>query len=132
MLKTICDKADEYRNALGIGQIDGFLRQAIRNDIYDAIFLNTVEDPWSTILMHKQERYAETHFLRSRLSEFMINEAAVATGLSFKEFLELPTFLVEHALSTLRQTSAGGRTEAKKVEKELAKQHQEFNNIKGR
>lgn len=132
VLKTICDKADEYRTALGIGQIDGFLRQAIRNDIYDSIFLKTTEDNWSTIMMHDQERYAETHFLRTRLSEFMINDVATATGMSFPELLQLPTFLVEHILSTLRQTNAGGRVEAKRVEKELAKQHQDFQNIKQR
>lgn len=82
--------------------------------------------------MHKKERYAETHFLRTRASEYMINGVYEATGLNLKEFLEQPTYMVEFIISTLRQLSSSTRSEAKIVEKELKKQGAGFDNIKKR
>lgn len=122
ILKAICNKADEYRTALGLNTISGFLKQGIKQDIFDTIFLNTPDDPWSTILMNKQERYAETHLIRSRTAEFMINNVYEYTGLGLDEFLKLPTYLVEHILSTLRQMNSSTRTESKKLEREIERE----------
>lgn len=122
ILKAICNKADEYRASLGLTTISGFLRQGIKQDIFDSTFLKTPEDPWSTILMNKQERYAETHLLRSRTAEFMINNVYEYTGLGLSEFLKLPTYLVEHILSTLRQMNTSTRTESKKLEREIERE----------
>lgn len=122
ILKAICNKADEYRTSLGLTTISGFLRQGIKQDIFDSTFLKTPEDPWSTILMNKQERYAETHLLRSRTAEFMINNVYEYTGLGLSEFLKLPTYLVEHILSTLRQMNTSTRTESKKLEREIERE----------
>lgn len=132
ILKAVCAKADEYRQALGLTTVSGFLRQAIRQDIYDTVFLNTSEDPWSTVLMNKQERYTETHLFRSRMAEYMINGVYEYTGLSFSEFIKLPTYLVEHTFSTLRQMKNETRVDGKKMEKELEKQSLEFSNLKKR
>ncbi len=112
--------------------VGGFLRQGIRNDIYDSTFLNIEEDDWSTVLMHKQERFAATHLFRSRTSEFMTNEVFEATGLSLTEFLKLPTYLVEHILSSLRQLKAGTRSKGKQMERELDAQETKFQNVKKR
>ena len=131
ILKAICNKADEYRQALGLTTISGFLRQGIKQDIFDSIFLNTPEDPWSTILMNKQERYAETHLLRSRTAEFMINNVYESTGMGLHEFLKLPTYMVEHILSTLRQMNSGSRAESKKIEREIERETG-FKNLKTR
>lgn len=132
ILKAICKKADEYRQSLGLATISGFLRQGIKQDIYDITFLKTPEDAWSTVLMHKQERYAETHLLRSRTAEFMINNVYEQTGLALTEFLKLPTYMVEHILSTLRQMNSSTRTDGKKLERELEKQSIGFDRIKKR
>lgn len=132
ILKAICKKADEYRQMLGVSTISGFLKQAIKNDIYDELFLKVKEDPWSTVMMHPQERYAETHFMRSRASEFFINDGPARTGMGFDDFIQQPTYLVEHWLSTFRQVNASTRTEGKRAEEEIRRQNIEFNNTKKR
>ena len=80
--------------------------------------------------MHKQERYANTHLLRSRASEHMTNKVFENTGLDLTAFLKLPTYLVEHILSCLRQTGESTRSDGKKLEKQLEKQDREFSNMK--
>lgn len=130
MLKAVAAKADEYRNSLGLTTIDGYLRQAIANDIYDSTFLHVKEDDWSTVLMHPEERYAGTHLKRSRASEFLINGGAEATGYNLTSFLELPTYMVEHILATLRQRSAETRRGTKKMADEIGKQEASFSNLK--
>lgn len=81
--------------------------------------------------MNKQERYAETHLLRSRTAEFMINNVYESTGMGLNEFLKLPTYMVEHILSTLRQMNSGSRTESKKLEREIERETG-FKNMKTR
>lgn len=82
--------------------------------------------------MHKRERYAETHFMRSRTAEFMVNGVYEATGLNLEQFLNQPTYMVEHIISTLRQMSSSTRSDAKAVERELKAQGANFDNIKKR
>lgn len=89
-------------------------------------------DPWSTILVNERERYSGTHVWRSRASEFMINGVYEKTGLSLTQFLKLPTYMVEHILSTLRQLGKETRSGARDVERDLEKQSEEFLNMKKR
>ena len=85
--------------------------------------------------MNERERYASTHLWRSRIAECMINDVCSKTGYDITEFLNLPTWLVEHILSTLRQTNTDGRRGAKEIEKQLEKEQQaalDFRNTKQR
>ncbi len=131
ILGEIFKLSDHYRKALGLKTVSGFTRGAVRQDIYDEMFLETKPDPWSTVLMNERERYAGTHLWRSRASEFMINEVYNKTGYTFSEFLKLPTYMVEHILSTLRQMNKDTRKSAKDIEKELEDQSKQFLNLKG-
>lgn len=132
IVAEIMKVADSYRDALGIKTVSGFTRQAVRQDIYDEVFLKTKPDPWSTVLMNEKERYASTHLWYSRASEFLVNDVATKTGLNMKEFFKLPTFMVEHILSTLRQTNSATSKGAKELEKDLTKETEEFLQMKNR
>lgn len=113
--------ADLMRKGLGTNYIKGFTRDAVRKDIYDQVFLRTPDDPWSTIIMHKEERFASTHLYYERLSEFTVNSVYERTGLNFKEFLDLPTFMVEYIVATLRQANSEARKGTGGLENELKK-----------
>ena len=132
IVTEIMKVADSYRDALGIKTVSGFTRQAVRQDIYDEVFLKTKPDPWSTVLMNEKERYASTHLWYSRASEFLVNDVATKTGLNMKEFFKLPTFMVEHILSTLRQTNSATSNGAIELEKVLTKESEEFLQMKNR
>lgn len=132
-MKEIFTATDQIRKALGVRTIEGFTRYAVTQDIYDDVFLKTPEDPWSTVMVNKRERYASTHLWRERSAEFLVNDVFNKTGMSFPEFLKLPTFMVEHILDTLREMNATTRSGANTMEKELEKQvQQEFGHIKPR
>lgn len=122
IVNEIFDAADEFREALGVGTIKGFAHGAVRQDIYDKIFLKVKDDPWSTVMMSERERYASTHLWRERVSEFMVNGVYDKTGIPFDDFVKLPTYMVEHIFSTLRQNNAEARKGATTLETELSKQ----------
>ena len=124
--------ADNFREALGVKTVSGFARQAVRQDVYDEVFLKVKPDPWSTVLMNEKERYASTHLWYNRTSEFLVNDVANKTGLNMKEFFKLPTFMVEHILSTLRQTNSEATKGAKNLENDLENSTQEFLQMKNR
>ena len=127
--------ADNYREALGVKTVSGFARQAVRQDVYDEVFLKVKPDPWSTVLMNERERYASTHLLYSRSAEFLLYDGATKTGMSFNEFIKMPTYWVEFMLSTLRQHSKETRHDGKNLQKEIEKMGEQvegFTNMKPR
>lgn len=132
IVSEIMRVADSYREGLGVKIVSGFARQAIRQDVYDEVFLKVKPDPWSTVLMNERERYASTHLWYSRASEFLVNDVATKTGLNMKEFFKLPTFMVEYILTTLRQANSHAGKDAKTLQKELTKETDEFLNMKNR
>lgn len=128
--------ADEYRLGLGVGTVNGFERAAVRQDVYDQVFLKEPEHPYSTIRMSDKERYASTHLWYSRMAEFMLYNTAEKTGLSFLEFIKMPTWFVENTLSTLRQQSKDTRQGAASLQKDIEKMGdaavENFTNMKKR
>ena len=111
--------ADEYRVGLGESTVTGFSKAAIRQDIYRDIFLEEPEDPYGTVKVSPKERYASSHLRYKRLSDFMLYEISSKTGLSFTEFLELPTNIVEFILAQARQESQERRSTGKKAGNDL-------------
>lgn len=127
--------ADEYRESLGVNTIRGFEHGAVRQDVYDQVFLREPEHPYSTIMMSQKERYASTHLLYSRSAEFLLYDGATKTGMSFNEFIKMPTYWVEFMLSTLRQHSKETRHDGKNLQKEIEKMGEQvegFTNMKQR
>jgi hypothetical protein len=128
--------ADEFRLGLGVSTINGFERAAIRQDVYDQVFLKESDHPYSTIRMSNKERYSSTHLWYSRMAEFMLYNAAEKTGLSFVEFVKMPTWFVENTLSTLRQQSKDTRQGAASLQKDIEKMGdaavENFSNMKKR
>ena len=122
IVSEIFESADRFREALGGGMITGYAQSAIRQDIYDEIFLKVKPDPWSTVMMSDRERYAGTHLWRERISEFMVNDVYGKTGMPFDRFIKQPTFMVEHVFSTLRQNNAEARKGTTTLENEIQKQ----------
>lgn len=107
--------ADDYRAGLGDYVVTGFSKAAVRQDIYNDVFLEEPDHPYSTVMMSSKERYAGSHLYYKRISDFMLYDVAAKTGLSFKELLELPTYLVEYTLDQLRQQSSENISQGKKA-----------------
>lgn len=128
--------ADDYRAGLGDYVVTGFSKAAVRQDIYNDVFLEEPDDPYGTVKMSNKERYAGSHLYYKRISDFMLYDVATKTGLSFKELLELPTYLVEYTLDQLRQQSSESISQGKKTEASMNDATkgiaEEFNNLKKR
>ena len=105
ILEDIKRVADEYRTGLGQTTVRGLVKAAIRQDIYNDVFLKDPEDPYATVTMSQKERYASTHLHYKRISDFMLYEVHDKTGMDYAKFSTLPTYMVEFILKQLRQAS---------------------------
>lgn len=128
--------ADEFRDLMGVSTIKGFERSALRQDIYDRVFLDEPEHPYSTVMMSKKERFASTHLWYQRLAKFMLYDVGTKTNMSFSEFLKQPTWLVERTFEILANQSKETRRGSNLMQKDLADLDKEamasFNNMKMR